>query len=167
RRFGGWIFALLIFVALGAAGAYFSKPYWPNAAKPVASVPLDPQAEALVTDGERALTDGRLDDAKTAFDKASMLAPKDPRVLLDAARLDTVRADLVWLDMRLNDNLAAEDKTLKQRQLEDLGGKAMHAADDAHTATPDDLAVIRVRIDALRIVGNLREARDLAPKIRT
>jgi tetratricopeptide (TPR) repeat protein len=143
------------------------RPYWQAPVKPATSAPLDPQAEAFVTDGERAMSEGRLDDAKTALDKASVLAPKDGRVLLDLARLETVRADLVWLDLRLNEGALPEEKSAKQRQLEDLGGKAIHAADAAVGAAPDDLGAIRVKVDALRVVSNLREARDLAPKIKT
>src|SRR5205085_2221714 len=100
RRWGGWIFAVLLVAALGA-GFYFGKPYLMGGVKPASSMPLDPQAEAYVTDGERALQEGRLDDAKTFFDKASALAPKDAHVLLDVARLETIRADIAWLDLRL------------------------------------------------------------------
>jgi tetratricopeptide (TPR) repeat protein len=69
--------------------------------------------------------------------------------------------------MRLIDNSPPEEKSGKQRQLEDLGGKAIHAADAAVSVAPEDISAIRVKVDALRVVSNLREARDLAPKIKT
>ena len=79
-----------------------AKPYQRTEAKPVASLsPLDPKTQQLLSDGERAFADGNLDVAKEDFDKASEHTDKDPRVLLDVARVAQARADVAWLATRL------------------------------------------------------------------
>ena len=60
-------------------GLVVARPYLMHPAKPAASLaPLDPKAQQLLSDGERAFADGNLDAAKEDFDKASVLADKDP-----------------------------------------------------------------------------------------
>src|SRR5262249_8242899 len=86
RKVGGWIVALVLLAGAGVVGVLVVKPYL---SKPAASSQqaLDPRAQQLLNDGEKALADGNLDAAKENFDKASVIAEKDPRVLLDLARV--------------------------------------------------------------------------------
>lgn len=166
RRMGGWVMAFVLFVGIAVLVAVVAKPYLSTASKAGGSArPLDPKVEALVTDGEREMGAGNLDSAKESFDKASALAEKDPRVLLDVARLAAIVADVAWLDARLGPSPGSEEGKAKRRRLEELGVKARRAADDALVATPDDLGAVRVKIDALRIMGDHDGARALAPRL--
>lgn len=166
RRMGGWVMAFVLFAGIVVLIAVVAKPYLSGASKAGGSGgPLDPKVEALVTDGEREMGDGNLDSAKESFDKASALAEKNSRVLLDVARLAAIVADVAWLDVRLGPSPGSEEGKSKRRRLEELGVKARRAADNALAAVPDDLGAVRVKIDALRIMGDHDGARALAPRL--
>ncbi len=164
RRVGGWIVALVLLGGVAVLGVVVAKPYLSHGAKPAASLaPLDPKAQQLLTDGERAFSDGNLDAAKENFDKASVLADKDPRILLDVARVAEARADVAWLSVRL----AAPGEAIVRARAEfsDLSVKSSGAADAALAAAPDDPAAVRSKIDGLRIAGDLAQARALVGKM--
>lgn len=166
RRVGGWIVALVLLGGIGVLGVVVAKPYLTRAPKPAASLaPLNPKAQQLLSDGERAFSDGNLDVAKEDFDKASVLADKDPRILLDAARVAEARADVAWLAVRL----AAPGEALGRAKTEfaNLSVKSSTAADAALASAPDDAAAVRSKIDALRIAGDLAQARALVGKMTT
>ena len=99
-RLGGWIIAAILLLLVGGymGHSYLAKM---NQAAAAASQPLDPRAQQFLSAGEAALVQGDLDGAKEAFDKASAIADKDPRVLLPATRLATIRADVPWLNKRI------------------------------------------------------------------
>jgi tetratricopeptide (TPR) repeat protein len=118
----------------------------------------------LLEDGNRALNDGDLETAKESFDKASALAERDPRVLIDLARLDAARADTDWLKVHLlsgDPDVVAAAKRQSQQSAE----RALRAADRATEVAPDDPKVARAKIDALRISGNLVAARALVVRV--
>ncbi len=166
RRVGGWIVALVLLGGASVLGFVVAKPYLTHGTKPVASLaPLDPKAQQLLSDGERAFADGNLDIAKEDFDKASVLADKDPRVLLDVAHVAEARADVGWLGARLA--AGGEAQTRARKELDELSVKSSAAADAALAATPDDPAAVRSKIDALRIAGDLAQARALVAKMTT
>ncbi|HEX7665598.1 MAG TPA: zinc-ribbon domain-containing protein [Polyangiaceae bacterium] len=174
-RVGGWLFAALLLLPLGAFGAFIAKPYLVKGVAPAASAqPLDPRTQQFLASGEAALLQGDLDGAKESFDKASALAEKDPRVLLPVARLATIRADVPWLKQRLlapaGVTLTAAqqaDVTANKAQLDDLAARAKKASDDLVAVSPDDPAALRVRVDALRIAGDRDAARALVGKVAT
>jgi tetratricopeptide (TPR) repeat protein len=126
------------------------------------AAPLDPRAQDFLRAGERALDEGDLEGAKENLDKASVVAEKDPRVLLDLARLATVRADVPWLRQRL---LQQDPGDETKRSLGELSAKAKAAADAALAASPEDTAAVRVKMDALRIAGERDQARAFVTKI--
>jgi tetratricopeptide (TPR) repeat protein len=132
---------------------------------PAAAATTDPRAIVFLNAGEKALADGNLDFAKESFDKASALAEKDPRVLLDLARLAAVRADGAWLKSRLLPSDAADEHRITRETLGDLAATARRAADDALAAAPEDPAALRAKIDALRISGDRDGARGLVSRI--
>ncbi len=166
RRVGGWIVALVLMGGVSVLGFVVAKPYLMHGTKPAASLaPLDPKAQQLLTDGERAFSDGNLNFAKESFDKASVLADKDPRILLDVARVAEARADVAWLGWKIA--AAGEAQTRAKKELDELSVKASEAADAALVATPDDPAAARSKIDALRIAGDLAQARALVTKMAT
>jgi predicted Zn finger-like uncharacterized protein len=164
RRVGGWIVAFVLFLAVGVMGWVVAKPYLAGRAAGAAA-PMDPRAQSFVMEGERALTDNNLDLAQEDFDKASALAERDPRVLLDEARVAAVKTDVPWLKLRLLPADAAEDTRATKAQLADRVGKVRKAADDAVAAAPDDPAALRAKIDALRLAGERDAARSSVSKV--
>ena len=162
RRVGGWVIAAVLLGCVSVGVFLMAKPYLAGSSRPVAAAPLDPRAQDFLRVGERALEDGDLEVAKENFDKASVVAEKDARVLVDLARLAAARADVPWLKQRLGGDAADSDT---KRALGELGPKAKNAADAATAAAPDDLAAVRAKIDALRITGDRDAARTLVSKV--
>ena len=164
RRVGGWVVALVLVAAVGVVGWVVAKPYLAgrNAG---AAAQLDPRAQAFLADGEKAMGEGNLDLAQGDFDKASALAEKDPRVLLDEARIAAARADVPWLKLRLLSPDQADDTRATRAQLDDQAGRARNAAEAAITVAPEDVAAARAKIDALRIAGDRDGARKLVAKV--
>ncbi len=163
RRVGGWVIAAILIVSVGIGGVIVGQKYMPGATPTtVGAAPLDPRAQEFLRTGERALDDGDLETAKESFDKASVIAEKDPRVLLGMARLATVRADIPWLKQRLSPQDASDET---KRSWSELSAKARTLADTALTAAPDDIGAVRVKMDALRIAGEREQARGYVTKI--
>jgi predicted Zn finger-like uncharacterized protein len=162
RRVGGWVIAAMLIVSVGVGGVIVGQRYMPGLTATPTSAPLDPRAQEFLRTGERALDDGDLETAKESFDKASVITEKDPRVLLDLARLATIRADIPWLKLRLSPQDAGEDT---KRSWTELSAKAKTLADTALAAAPDDSAAVRVKMDALRIAGEREQARGFVTKI--
>jgi tetratricopeptide (TPR) repeat protein len=162
RRMGGWVVALFLLVGVLVIGFMLAKPYL-KAARPASlAAAVDPRAADFLKAGEAALADGDFETASEKFVSASVVAEKDPRVLLDKARLAAARADVKWLEMRLLDGPAADDA---KKSLDELARKARAAAEDANTAAAGDPDAIRARIDALRINGEREGARMLVARI--
>jgi predicted Zn finger-like uncharacterized protein len=124
----------------------------------------DARVGGLLTEGEKSLADGDLEQAKEQFDKASVLAERDARVVADLARLAAAKADVEWLRVRL---LVADDpeQAGARRELEQAVQRARRAADRAAEIAPADPGVARSRIDALRLAGDLEGARKLVAAI--
>jgi tetratricopeptide (TPR) repeat protein len=130
-----------------------------------AAARLDPRAQQFVNEGERAMADGNLDSAQEAFNKASALAERDPRVLLDEARVSAARADVLWLKTRLLPADATDEARATKLQLDERVARALRAAGDAVSVAPDDPAATRARLDALRLSGDKDAARALVSKV--
>jgi predicted Zn finger-like uncharacterized protein len=113
----------------------------------------DPRVDEMVSAGEVALASERLEAAKESFDKASVLAPEDPRVLVGLARYAVLRADLEWLKALLLP-ADAEDLRATQAAVEELRGVARTTADAALKGAPNDPAALRASIDARRLAGD-------------
>ena len=166
RRVGGWIVAVVLLGGVGILGFIVAKPYLTGAGKTASSAtPLDEKTQQFLNDGEKALADGNLDAAKENFDKASARMEKDPRVLLDLARLAAARADVPWLRTRILPPDAADDIKATKQTLGELAAAARKAADDAIAVSPDEPAAIRAKIDASRISGERDTARKLVARV--
>lgn len=124
----------------------------------------DERIGALLQEGEKSLADGDLEAAKEQFDKASVLGEKSPRVAADLARLAAVKADVAWLRARILDE-GDPDQPEAKRELEKAAERSAKAAERAATIAPTDPAVVRSRIDALRVSGKLDDARKLVGAI--
>jgi tetratricopeptide (TPR) repeat protein len=141
-----------------------AKPYL--APNPVATTAaLDPRALAFVIEGERALSDGNLEACQGAFDRASAFAERDPRVLIDEARVAAAKADIPWLKVRLLGADARDEMRVARADLSDQVARVRKAADAAIAVAPDDPGALRVHIDSLRLAGDPDAARREAPRI--
>ncbi|MET0593241.1 MAG: tetratricopeptide repeat protein [Polyangiaceae bacterium] len=161
-----WVVLLVVLGAMGVAGATVGRKYLAGAMRPApAGTGSEARVDKLLEDGNRALADGDLETAKESFDKASALAEHDPRVLVDLARLDASRADVDWLKLRLMSGDQPDVYAAGKRQAQQSADRALRAADRAAEVAPDDPKVGRVKIDALRISGNLLGARALVVRV--
>jgi len=166
RRVGGWVVAFVLLLAVGVGGWVVAKPYLVSRGAAAASQ-LDPRALALVGEGEKAIAEGKLDLAQEDFDKASgvPLAERDPRVLLDEARVAAAKTDVPWLALRLLSASASDELRATKADLAERLPRVRKAAEDAVRAAPDDPAALRAMVDALRLVGERDAARGYVSKI--
>lgn len=120
----------------------------------------DKRVTQFLNEGNRLLAEGDLEGASEQFVKASALAEKDPAVLAALARLETLRADVFWLKLRLLDPASTEIVQATHRELGRRVGKARSAVDQAFALAPEDPVVLRARIDAMRLSGESDKARE-------
>jgi predicted Zn finger-like uncharacterized protein len=166
RRVGGWVVAFVLLLAVGVVGWVVAKPYLIARNAAAGGGPqLDARAHAFLSDGEKAMADGDLEAAQQDFDKASALAERDPRVLLDEARAAAAKADVLWLKLRLLPADGVDETRTTKAQLDERLARARKAADDAMAAAPDDLAAVRAKIDALRLSGERDAARNYVSRV--
>jgi predicted Zn finger-like uncharacterized protein len=164
RRVGGWIVALVLLLAVGVLGWAVARPYVVARAASTA-VQLDPRAESFLAEGEKAVTDGDLDQAQEDLSKASALAETDPRVRLDEARIATAQADVPWLKLKLLPPTAADEVRTTKAEVADRVARASRLADAAMASAPDSPSAARVKLDALRLAGQQDAARGLVAKV--
>jgi predicted Zn finger-like uncharacterized protein len=161
-----WAVILVMLGMLGVAGATVGRKYLAGAMRPApGSQANEGRVDKLLEDGNRALAEGDVETAKESFDKASALAERDPRVLIDLARLDAARADTDWLKVRLLSGDQPDVLAAGKRQAQQSADRALRGADRASEVLPDDPKVVRAKIDALRLGGNLLGARALVVKV--
>jgi predicted Zn finger-like uncharacterized protein len=164
RGVGGWVVTLVLLLAVGVVGWAVAKPYL-VAHEAGTAAQVDPRARSFLAEGEKAMADGSLDVAQEDFDKASALSEKDSRVLLDEARIAAAKADVPWLRLRLLPPEASDDVRTTKAQFDELVVRVRHSADDALAATPDDVAAVRSKIDALRLENELEAARAYVSRV--
>jgi len=159
RRVGGWVVAFVLLLAVGVVGWVVAKPYLLARTSAGAATKLDGRALSFLGEGEKAMVDGDLETSQQAFDKASALAERDPRVLLDEARVAAAKADVLWLKLRLLSPESADELRTTKAQLDERTARARRAADEAVAVAPEDPAAARAKIDALRLAGDREDAR--------
>lgn len=137
---------------------YLTRLAGPSAA---ASAPADPRVVPLLADARRALEDGDMEAAKEHLDKAAVLAPDEVQVLTAVARLETIRADQAWLELRAADPADKEFVLELHRNLGRRVGRAQLAVSAAAARAPGDPVVQRALVDLARLAGDLPRARSL------
>jgi tetratricopeptide (TPR) repeat protein len=165
RRLGTFVVTVTMLFGLGLLGwagevryhlvSRLSGKSGPREAK------VDPRAESFLADGERALLDGDLERAQGDLDKASVLTERDPRVLVDEARVANAKADIPWLKLRVlpSDGSASVEVRTATAQLDESAALARRAANDAASVAPTDPQALRTVLEALRIAGDGDSAR--------
>jgi predicted Zn finger-like uncharacterized protein len=164
RRVGSarWIFALLLLGAVVVGGAVVGRHYFSKDGDKVAG--SSEKLAALLADAEKAIAAGDLDTAKELVDRASGLAEKDAKVARLSARIANERAELPWLELRF---LAPDDASRQavKTRLADQVGRAKTSATRAAEIAKTDPEILRERVDALRLAGELPAARALVPQL--
>jgi predicted Zn finger-like uncharacterized protein len=161
-----WIVGVVLVGATALLAATLGRKYLtapapaPTAAAPVA----DDRVAQFLGEAEKRLREGDLEGAKEQLDKASVLAEKDPQVAVHLAHLAVVRADLRWLEVRVLPPQGPE-ATVAIAELNDAIDKMKKAVEGARALAPNDAAVKRYRLDALRIAGDRAGARALVTEL--
>jgi len=160
-----WIAGVVVVGVLGLLGATVGRRFL---AQLTGAVEIRGSSDARVarflSEGSRHADEGDFEGAKEELDKATALAEKDPAVLSALARLETLRADVSWLKLRIIDPSSTDLVQATYRELGRRVGKAHIAVDRAFAISPEDPAVLRARVDALRLSGEPDKAREwLAP----
>ena len=156
-----WIAGVVVVGVLGLFGATVGRRYLARLAGAVeVQATSDARVAKFLSDGARLADDGDFEGAKEELDKATALAEKDPAVLTALARLETLRADASWLKLRLLDPTSTDLVQATHRELGRRVGKAQAAVDRAFAVSPEDPAVLRARVDALRLSGDGDRARE-------
>jgi predicted Zn finger-like uncharacterized protein len=114
----------------------------------------------LLREGNRLLAEGDVEGASEQLLRASALAEKDRAVLAALAHLETLRADVSWLKLRLLDPSLGDLVQSTHRELGRRVGRARIAADAAFAVAPEDMVVLRARVDTLRLSGDADKARE-------
>jgi predicted Zn finger-like uncharacterized protein len=161
-----WIAGVVALAVAGLFGATIGRQYLSKYMAPPAKIEkaTDDRVKRLLDEGMRALDSADYEAAKEAFVKAQALADRDAKVLSALARLETLRADLFWLKLRLLDPSAGALVQSTHRELGQRVGRARTAVDRAFAVAPEDPAVAAARVDILRIAGEEKRAREwIAP----
>jgi len=156
-----WIAGVVVVGVLGLLGATVGRRF---IAQLIGTASVNSSSDARVakflSEGSRLGEEGDFESAKEEFDKAAALAEKDPAVLTALARLETLRADASWLKLRIIDPSSTDLVQATHRELGRRVGKAHTAVDRAFAVSPEDPAVLRARVDALRLNGEADKARE-------
>jgi Flp pilus assembly protein TadD len=162
-----WIVGVVAIGMFGLIGATVGRRYLAGATVPASVAPSassDKRVRDLLTRGNQLADEGDYETAQEELVKASALAERDPHVLGALARLETLRADMFWLRLRLLDPTSTELVAATHRELGRRVGKARQAADKAFAVSPEDPVVIRARVDSMRLSGDSDKAREwIAP----
>jgi tetratricopeptide (TPR) repeat protein len=120
----------------------------------------DARASRFLTEGSRLADQADYEGAQESLAKAQALADRDPAVLAALARLETLRADQYWLRLRLLDPTSTALVQATHRELGHRVGRAQKAVDAAFALAPEDPTVTRARVDAMRLAGEEKRARE-------
>lgn len=169
RRVGSrWIAGVVLLGVTALFGASVGRKYlqgFTTTGAGVVAAPSDQRVVPLVERGRNLLEAGDLDGAKEAFDQASALAENDPGVRRGLARLEALRAELVWLKLKLMEH--ADPRTLEavRHELGERVSRAERALTRAAQLAPEDPVLARCRVNVARVQGRVDEARRLVAPI--
>jgi predicted Zn finger-like uncharacterized protein len=161
-----WIVGLVFLAVAGLLGLTVGRQYaarLTSKATPEGGA-RDERASRFLAEGTKLADLADYESAQESLAKAQALADRDPAVLAALARLETSRADQSWLRLRLLDPTSTALVQATHRELGRRVGKAQKAVDAAFAVAPEDPTVMRARVDALRLAGDEKRAREwIAP----
>jgi predicted Zn finger-like uncharacterized protein len=161
-----WIVGLVFLAVAGLLGLTVGRQYaarLTSKAAPEGSA-RDERASRFLAEGTRLADQADYEGAQESLAKAQALADRDPAVLAALARLETLRADQSWLRLRLLDPTSTAAVQQTHRELGRRVGRARQAVDAAFALAPEDPTVTRARVDAMRLAGEEKRAREwIAP----
>jgi hypothetical protein len=161
-----WIAGVVFLAVVALLAATLGRQYLVRLSTGRKADPVrrDDRTTAFLQEGTRLLEQADYDGAEVQLAKAQALGDRDPTVLAALARLAVVRADSLWLKLRLLDPTSKDLVQDTTRELGERAAKARQAADAAFAVAADDPVVIRARIDAMCIAGEESKAREwIAP----
>jgi predicted Zn finger-like uncharacterized protein len=160
-----WVVGIIAVGVLAVGGfALFNRYAAPTTPATSATPASDNRVDDFLAEGDKLLANGDIEGAKDAYLKASALADRDARVARSLARIEIVRADQLWLYVRLLEKGSPHHTSLSQ-QLKRATARAKSASDKAVEVAPDDPSTVGLRIDVLRLQGKAKEARELVPSL--
>jgi predicted Zn finger-like uncharacterized protein len=162
RATSRWIAGVVLLAVAGLLAATVGHKYlarFSNVPKPAPSA-RDTRAASFLAEGMRLLDEAQYDEAQVALVKAQALADRDPAVLAGLAQVETLRAEMYWLKLRLLDPTATALVQATERELLERVAKARKAVDAAFAFAPEDPGVIRARVNVLRVAGDESKARE-------
>jgi len=141
-----WIAGVVVIGVLGLLGATVGRRFIAQlTGLGEVKTSSDARVAKFLGEGARLADESDFEGAKEEFDKATALAEKDPAVLTALARLETLRADVSWLKLRIIDPSSVDLVQATYRELGRRVGKAHVAVDRAFAVSPEDPAVLRAR----------------------
>jgi predicted Zn finger-like uncharacterized protein len=157
-----WIAAVVILGVTTLFAVTVGRRYLLATAGPAAQASATSSARVgeLLREGTRLIEEGDLEAASEPLLRATALVERDRGVLAALARLETLRADTTWLRLRLLDPQVTELVQATHRELGRRVGKARTATDAAFAVGPEDIVVLRARVDTLRLSGEADKARE-------
>lgn len=158
-----WIAGVVLIGIVALFGATLGRRYMSRFSKtaPATDPAPDARVAGMLETAGRLLDQGDLEGSREQLDKATVLNEKDVAVVAALARLETIRADIYWLKLRLLD---PSDERLVADTNQHLGrriGRAREAVDRATAVAATDPVVIRARIDLYRLAREVGDARKL------
>jgi predicted Zn finger-like uncharacterized protein len=159
-----WIVGLVGAGVIAIGTFTLVKRLLPGPSKSAPAAAVDQRVTAMLEEGEQRLLAGDVDGAKDQFTKASGINDTEPRVARALARIEVLRTDLLWLQMRLLAEGAPERATTEE-QLERAIDRADKAVSHAVKLASDDAATTRLQIDMLRLRDRIEEARKLVARL--
>lgn len=165
HRSGGprWIIALVLLGGLALVAGTVGRDYFERFRETRApAAQADTRVETFLSAGDEQFRAGDWEEARAQYEKASALAENDPAVLQRLLQVETTRADVDWLRLRILAQ-SSPDFAVVQSSFQERVGKLQRRVDQfraAAAATPTPEGVIAV-VDALRVEGQLSAARTL------
>jgi predicted Zn finger-like uncharacterized protein len=159
-----WVVALVAVGLVAVGGVALYRRHAGTVEAAASTAPRDGRVDQLLEDGEQRLLEGDVEAAKDQFIKASGISDSDPRVGRALARVEIIRADLLWLHVRLLRGDSQERRAV-QSQLARAVERAKTAVERAAEQSPGEPVTVGLQIDLSRLQGKPDEARKLVSKL--
>lgn len=165
HRSGGprWILGLVLLGGLALVAGTVGRDYFERFRETRApAAPSDDRVNGFLSAGDELFRAGDLEEARAQYEKASALASEEPGVLQRLLQVETTRADMDWLRLRVLPKASA-DVEVVAASLQERTAKLQRRVDELRRVTgaaPSTEATLAI-VDALRVQGQVATARTL------